>query len=69
MKKKNKVAPTQDISYAKNLFHKLHSGEHNLKTEVSVDKNKARKSKSPLAIKDTNKIKTKQSTSKSPLKI
>jgi hypothetical protein len=32
MKKKNKVAPTQDISYAKNLFQKLHSGEHNLKT-------------------------------------
>jgi len=33
MKKKNKVAlGPQEVSYAKNLFQRLHLGEHNLKT-------------------------------------
>jgi hypothetical protein len=31
MKKKNKIA-VQEVSYAKNLFQKLHLGEHHLKT-------------------------------------
>lgn len=73
MKKKNKIAVTsvpsnQEISYSKNLFQKLHLGDYSNRSEINTERSKGRKSKSPLNPKDTNRIKTKQSISKSPIK-
>ena len=72
MKKKNRITITtahQDISYSKNLFQKLHLGDYTNRSELNTERSKGRKSKSPLNAKDTNRMKTKQSFSKSPLKV
>lgn len=72
MKKKNRITittPHQDISYSKNLFQKLHLGDYTNRSEINTERSKGRKSKSPLNVKDTNRMKTKQSFSKSPLKV
>lgn len=68
-KKKIAIAPNQDISYSKNLFQRLHLAENTNRSEINTERSRARKSKSPLAAKDTNRLKTKQSISKSPLKV
>lgn len=58
----------QDPSYSKNVFQRLQLNE-NTKIEAQTERAKPRKSKSPLQPKDTNRLKTKHSTSKSPLKV
>ena len=54
----------------RNVLHRLPTNENmTRRTEIQTERGKSRKSKSPLQVKDTNRMKTKQSTSKSPIKL
>ena len=70
-KKENKIIVIgQNFHDHKNVFQKINLCD-NIKdrVEIMTERNKLRKSKSPLQIKDTNRVKTKQSLSKSPIKL
>ena len=67
MKKKQKLGictGTSEPSYAKQVLQQLSSGQQTARSEQ-----KGRKSKSPLATKDNNRLKTKPSHSKSPIRV
>jgi hypothetical protein len=73
MKKKNRIMVVgQGLAEggSKHAFQRLQISEHlQRRGEAQTERGNIRKSKSPLQARDTNRLKTKPSTSKSPLRL